>query len=144
MGFDTPAAAVPIVRVPFIGMDPRHARVVARDFAGLFATFVECSGNGNVTDRFPTGWSLFEITPVLLGDDPSDPKKQNLADKGSNTSTQCDFGTGLWMIFASKRSLGLSASAIRVRPSITQTPRVSLALNPGYKIWRMRIAQMLR
>ena len=48
MGFDTPAAAVPIVRVPFIGMDPRHARVVARDFAGLFATFVECSGNGNV------------------------------------------------------------------------------------------------
>ena len=47
MGFDTLAAAVPIVRVPFIGMDPRHARVVARDFAGLFATFVECSG-GNV------------------------------------------------------------------------------------------------
>src|SRR5215831_7263094 len=39
MGFDTPAAAVPIVRVPFIGMDPRYARVVARDFAGLFATF---------------------------------------------------------------------------------------------------------
>jgi len=76
MGFDTPAAAVPIVRVPFIGMDPRHARVVARDFVGLFATFVECSGNGNVTDRFPTGWSLFEITPVLLGDDPSDPKNK--------------------------------------------------------------------
>ncbi|HKD31414.1 MAG TPA: SMI1/KNR4 family protein [Xanthobacteraceae bacterium] len=76
-GFDTQAAEMPIVRVPFIGMDRRHSKVVARGFAGLFATFVECSGNGNVGDRsLPKGMELFEITPVLLGGDPSDPKNK--------------------------------------------------------------------
>jgi cell wall assembly regulator SMI1 len=40
-GFDTQDAAMPIVRVPFIGMDRRYAKVVARNFADLFATLVK-------------------------------------------------------------------------------------------------------
>ena len=36
-GFDTQSAAMPIVRVPFIGMERRYATPVARDFPDLFA-----------------------------------------------------------------------------------------------------------
>jgi hypothetical protein len=36
-GFDTQSEAMPIVRVPFIGMERRYATPVARDFPDLFA-----------------------------------------------------------------------------------------------------------
>lgn len=36
-GFDTESAAMPIVRVPFIGMERRYATPVAKDFLDLFA-----------------------------------------------------------------------------------------------------------
>jgi len=36
-GFDTRSAAMPIVRVPFIGMELRYATPVAKDFPDLFA-----------------------------------------------------------------------------------------------------------
>jgi hypothetical protein len=36
-GFDTQSAAMPIVRVPFIGMERRYATFIARDFPDLFA-----------------------------------------------------------------------------------------------------------
>lgn len=36
-GFDTQSAAMPIVRVPFIGMERRYATPVAKDFPDLFA-----------------------------------------------------------------------------------------------------------
>lgn len=36
-GFDTEAAAMPIVRVPFIGMERRYATPVAKNFPDLFA-----------------------------------------------------------------------------------------------------------
>lgn len=36
-GFDTETAAMPIVRVPFIGMERRYATPVAQDFPDLFA-----------------------------------------------------------------------------------------------------------
>ena len=35
-GFDTQSAALPIVRVPFIGMERRYAEPVAKDFPDLF------------------------------------------------------------------------------------------------------------
>jgi hypothetical protein len=40
-GFDTQDAAMPIVRVPFIGMDRRYAKAVASNLAELFATLVK-------------------------------------------------------------------------------------------------------
>lgn len=36
-GFDTEAATMPIVRIPFIGMGRRYATPVAKDFPELFA-----------------------------------------------------------------------------------------------------------
>ena len=36
-GFDTQSAAMPIVRVPFIGMERRYATPIAKDFPDLFA-----------------------------------------------------------------------------------------------------------
>jgi hypothetical protein len=36
-GFDTQSAALPVVRVPFIGMERRYATPVAKDFPDLFA-----------------------------------------------------------------------------------------------------------
>ena len=36
-GFDTQSAAMPIVRIPFIGMERRYATPVAKDFPDLFA-----------------------------------------------------------------------------------------------------------
>jgi hypothetical protein len=36
-GFDTQSAAMPIVRVPFIGMERRYALRIANDFPDLFA-----------------------------------------------------------------------------------------------------------
>jgi hypothetical protein len=36
-GFDTQSAAMPIVRIPFIGMDRRYATPVAKNFPDLFA-----------------------------------------------------------------------------------------------------------
>lgn len=36
-GFDTEDAAMPIVRIPFIGMDRQYATPIARDLPGLFA-----------------------------------------------------------------------------------------------------------
>jgi hypothetical protein len=36
-GFDTDDAAMPIVQIPFIGMDRQSAETVARDVADLFA-----------------------------------------------------------------------------------------------------------
>jgi hypothetical protein len=36
-GFDTQSKAMPIVRVPFIGMERRYATPVANDFPGFFA-----------------------------------------------------------------------------------------------------------
>ncbi|WP_241495276.1 SMI1/KNR4 family protein [Pseudomonas mediterranea] len=36
-GFDINDSAVPIVRVPFIGMDRRYIEIVAQDISGLFA-----------------------------------------------------------------------------------------------------------
>ena len=36
-GFDTETAAMPIVRVPFIGMERRYATPFAKDFPDLFA-----------------------------------------------------------------------------------------------------------
>lgn len=35
-GFDTKSDTTPIVRVPFIGMERRYARPIARDFLDLF------------------------------------------------------------------------------------------------------------
>lgn len=40
-GFDTEDAAMPIVRIPFIGMDRRSAEIVARDLADLFARLAD-------------------------------------------------------------------------------------------------------
>jgi hypothetical protein len=36
-GFDTDDAAMPIVRVPFIGMERQYIDMIARDLPGLFA-----------------------------------------------------------------------------------------------------------
>lgn len=36
-GFDTQSVAMPIVRIPFIGMERRYAEPVAKDFPDLFA-----------------------------------------------------------------------------------------------------------
>lgn len=36
-GFDTQSRAMPIVRIPFIGMERQHATPVAKDIADLFA-----------------------------------------------------------------------------------------------------------
>lgn len=36
-GFDAESAAMPIVRVPFIGMERRYATPIAKDFPDLFA-----------------------------------------------------------------------------------------------------------
>ena len=36
-GFDTRSAGMPIVRIPFIGMERRYATAVAKDFPDLFA-----------------------------------------------------------------------------------------------------------
>lgn len=36
-GFDIKDPAMPVVRVPFIGMDRRHAKPVASDFTDLFS-----------------------------------------------------------------------------------------------------------
>ena len=36
-GFDTQSSAMPIVRIPFIGMERRYATPVAKDFPDLFA-----------------------------------------------------------------------------------------------------------
>jgi len=36
-GFDTQSAAMPVVRVPFIGMAREYAEPVADDFSGVFA-----------------------------------------------------------------------------------------------------------
>jgi len=36
-GFDTESAAMPIVHVPFIGMERRYATPIAKDFPDLFA-----------------------------------------------------------------------------------------------------------
>ena len=40
-GFDTQWSEVPIVRVPFIGMDRRHAKLVAQTFSELFSYSAE-------------------------------------------------------------------------------------------------------
>jgi len=40
-GFDTLDVAMPVVRVPFIGMDRQHAISVARDIPDLFAHLAE-------------------------------------------------------------------------------------------------------
>jgi len=40
-GFDTQDAAMPIVRIPFIGMDRQSAETIARDLADLFARLVD-------------------------------------------------------------------------------------------------------
>ncbi|OBQ67168.1 SMI1/KNR4 family protein [Mesorhizobium loti] len=40
-GFDTDDAAMPIVQIPFIGMDRRYADIVARDLADLFSRLEE-------------------------------------------------------------------------------------------------------
>lgn len=38
-GFDLRSSGMPVVRIPFVGMDRRHANVVAGDFATFFANF---------------------------------------------------------------------------------------------------------
>lgn len=43
-GFDTSDVAMPVVRVPFIGMDRQHAILVARDIPDLFAQLAEQDG----------------------------------------------------------------------------------------------------
>jgi len=83
---------------------------------------------------------LFEITPVLLGDDPSDPKNKIWQQHFDAVR----FWNRLWMIFASKRSLGLSASAIRVRPSMTPTPPGFAGAQPRLQDMAYENAQMLR
>ncbi len=40
-GFDTEDPAMPIVRVPFIGMDRQSAETIARDLADLFSWLAE-------------------------------------------------------------------------------------------------------
>lgn len=40
-GFDTEDAAMPIVRIPFIGMDRRYATPIARDLPDLFARLAD-------------------------------------------------------------------------------------------------------
>lgn len=40
-GFDIEDAAMPIVRVPFIGMDRQYAETIARDLADLFARLAD-------------------------------------------------------------------------------------------------------
>lgn len=40
-GFDTYDAAMPIVRIPFIGMDRQYIDMVARNLPGLFAWLAE-------------------------------------------------------------------------------------------------------
>jgi len=40
-GFDTQDRAMPIVRIPFIGMDRQSAETIARDLADLFAQLAD-------------------------------------------------------------------------------------------------------
>ncbi|MER9891703.1 SMI1/KNR4 family protein [Mesorhizobium sp. M0119] len=40
-GFDTENAAMPIVRIPFIGMDRQAAETIARDLSDLFARLAD-------------------------------------------------------------------------------------------------------
>ncbi|TPM34475.1 SMI1/KNR4 family protein [Mesorhizobium sp. B2-3-5] len=40
-GFDTEDAAMPIVRIPFIGMDRQYAETIAHDLADLFAQLAD-------------------------------------------------------------------------------------------------------
>jgi SMI1 / KNR4 family (SUKH-1) len=40
-GFDTQSTSLPIVQIPFVGMDRRHATLVAQDLQDLFARLAE-------------------------------------------------------------------------------------------------------
>lgn len=76
-GFDTEAAAMPIVRVPFVGM----AREYAEPVAGGFPDFFRKAGASVMSNRViekPQGMELVEIMPIIVGGDPSDPQNKTM------------------------------------------------------------------
>ncbi len=71
-GFDVQSAAMPIVRIPFIGMERRYAEHVAEGFRDLFG---QAGGRaiGAAPDPRSRNMECVEITPVMLGGDPINP-----------------------------------------------------------------------
>lgn len=75
-GFDTRSAAMPIVCVPFIGMELRYASPVAKDFADLLCPACGAAMSNHRDDRLTRGMDLVEIKPIIVGGDPVDPENK--------------------------------------------------------------------
>jgi cell wall assembly regulator SMI1 len=91
-GFDLADPAMPVVSIPFVGMDLEQATEVAPRFSDMFAPsqkpvesrlFSGLLSRSKVSRRSnrPTraaGMEIFEITPIILGGSPTDPKNKTL------------------------------------------------------------------
>jgi hypothetical protein len=74
-GFDTQDTSMPVVRVPFVGMDRRYAEPVATSSTDLYppGELIMVAGGATTAADRPRGMELFEIQPLMLGGDPVDP-----------------------------------------------------------------------
>jgi hypothetical protein len=80
-GFDTRDATMPVVRVPFVGLDLRYVTPVATSFTDLLVQLgkrrlTTSNTSAQHGQARPIGLELFEITPVILGGDPIDLKNK--------------------------------------------------------------------
>ncbi len=75
-GFDMREAAMPIVRVPFVGMNWEFAEDAGPDVGDWLHRLSQveppAAAAGQSRQAHPGG-EIFEITPILLGGDPTDP-----------------------------------------------------------------------
>ena len=67
-GFDMRSPAMPVVLIPFVGMNWEFAISVAEDFGGWRRTLKPEQANSSHAEM-----QLAELKPVLLGGDPVDP-----------------------------------------------------------------------
>lgn len=74
--FDLRDAAAPVVIVPFVGLDLRYAEPVAKTFDDFIASQVTTSPIGTARDARHRGLELFDVTPVILGGDGTDPQNK--------------------------------------------------------------------
>ncbi len=80
-GFDTHDAAMPVVRVPFVGMDRQLAIAVGDSFSSSLGELAKVKvSDSKKAAELPgekyRGMELFEVKPVILSGDPVDPQNK--------------------------------------------------------------------
>ncbi len=96
-GFDLRTASLAIIRIPFVPLDFQYADVCGRSFGQFLSWLAASASEGS----FPApqaprrGLELHEITPIVFGGSPTDPKNRALVPMSQHAEL-CVFWNGVY------------------------------------------------